>query len=66
VLVVVDQEQAPDVELLRAVKKADVKIAFSAGTARGVDEARLKARLLAIKAAGLSWKDFWVPGKSGH
>jgi len=28
-----------------------------------VDEARLKARLQAINAAGLGWKDFWLPGK---
>ncbi|HKU90278.1 MAG TPA: DUF1080 domain-containing protein [Steroidobacteraceae bacterium] len=66
VLVVVDKDQAPDVDLLRAAKKAGVKIAFSGGTAREVDEARFKARLQAIKAAGLGWKDFWVPGKSGH
>jgi hypothetical protein len=40
-----------------------VKVAFSSGGATSVDEARLKARLLAIKAAGLAWQDFWVPGK---
>jgi hypothetical protein len=66
VLVVVDGDQAPDVELLEAAKKAGVKVAFSASGAHEVDEARLKARLRAIQAAGLGWKDFWVPGKSGH
>lgn len=65
VLVVVDQDRAPDVDLLAAAKKAGVKVAFSAGDAHAVDEARLKARLQAIKAAGLGWKDFWVPGKTG-
>ena len=66
VLVVVDREVAPDVELLKAAKRAGVKVAFSAGDAHEVDEARLKTRLQAIKAAGLGWKDFWVPGKSGR
>jgi hypothetical protein len=65
VLVVIDQDKAPDVDLLKAAKKAGVKVAFSAGDAHEVDEARLAARLQAIKAAGLGWKDFWVPGKSG-
>jgi hypothetical protein len=65
VLVIVDKDTAPDVELLKAARKAAVKVAFSAGKASDVDEARLKARLQAIKAAGLGWKDFWVPGKSG-
>ena len=31
---------------------------------QSIDEARLKARLQAIKAAGSGWKDFWVPGKN--
>jgi len=66
VLVVVDNDKAPDVELLKAAKNAGAKVAFSAGDAHEVDEARLKARLQAIKAAGLGWKDFWVPGKSGR
>jgi hypothetical protein len=66
VLVVVDQDKTPDVELLKAAKKAGVKVAFSSGEAYEVDETRLKARLQAIKAAGLGWKDFWVPGKSGN
>ena len=63
VLVVVDKEKAPDVELLKAARAAGVKVAFSSGGGVGVDEARLKARLQAINAAGLGWKDFWVPGK---
>ena len=66
VLVVVDQQKAPDVDLLKAAKNAGVKVAFSSGDAHAVDEARLKARLQAISAAGLGWKDFWVPGKPGN
>ena len=66
VLVVVDEGKAPDVDLLKSAKKAGVKVAFSSGDAHEVDEAALKARLQAIKAAGLGWKDFWVPGKSGQ
>ena len=55
--------QAPDVELLKSAKAAGAKVAFSSGGATSFDEARLKARLQAIKDAGLGWKDFWVPGK---
>jgi hypothetical protein len=63
VVVIVDKDKAPDVALLERAKAAGAKIAFSSGGATSVDEARLKARLQAIKAAGLGWKDFWVPGK---
>ncbi len=63
VLVIVDKDKAPDVELLKAAKAAGAKVAFSSGGTTIVDEARLKARLRAIQAAGLQWKDFWVPGK---
>lgn len=63
VLVVVDRDQAPDVAVLKAAKAAGVKVAFSSGGVTAIDEARLKRRLQAIKAAGLGWKDFWVPGK---
>ena len=60
---VVDRDKAPDVEVLKAAKAAGVKVAFSSAARASIDEARLKARLQAIKAAGLGWKDFWVPGK---
>jgi hypothetical protein len=63
VVVIVDRDKAPNVELLKAAKAAGTKVAFSSGGATSVDEARLKSRLQAIKAAGLDWKDFWVPGK---
>jgi hypothetical protein len=62
-LVVFDRDQAPDVAALKAARAAGIKVAFSSGKTSKIDEARLKARLQAIKAAGLSWQDFWVPGK---
>ncbi len=62
-LVIVDRDKAPDVALLQAAKAAGVKVAFSAGGPHSIDAAQLKRRLQAIKAAGLGWKDFWVPGK---
>ena len=63
VLVIVDRDKAPDVAVLQAAKAAGVKVAFSSGGTSDIDEARLKRRLQAIKAAGLGWKDFWMPGK---
>lgn len=63
VIVIVDKDKAPDVGLLKAAKAAGAKVAFSSGGATAVEETRLKARLQAINAAGLDWKDFWVPGK---
>ncbi len=66
VVVIVDKDKAPDVALLKAAKAAGAKVAFSTSGATGVDEAKLAARLTAIKDAGLGWKDFWVPGKTGN
>ena len=63
IVLIVDADKAPNVELLRAAKLAGAKVAFSSGGTSTVDETRLKARLQAIKAAGLGWQDFWVPGK---
>ena len=63
-LVIVDKDRTAPVELLKSAKNAGVKVAFSGGDAiHEVDEAQLKARLRAIRDAGLGWKDFWVPGK---
>jgi hypothetical protein len=63
--VIFDSDTAPDVAALKAAKAAGVKIAFSSkpGASAAIDEAQLKRRLQAIYAAGLGWKDFWVPGK---
>jgi hypothetical protein len=64
VVVVVDDAKPANVELLKAAKAAGAKVAFSSGGAHSVDAARLKARLQAVRSAGLGWKDFWVPGKN--
>jgi hypothetical protein len=63
VVVLVDRERAPDVELLKSLKARGYRVAFSSGGATSFDEAQLKQRLIAIREAGLGWKDFWVPGK---
>jgi hypothetical protein len=63
VVLIVDRNEAPDVELLKAAKAAGARVAFSSGGANAIDGPRLKRRLQAIKAAGLGWQDFWVPGK---
>jgi hypothetical protein len=64
VVVIVDANAPPNVELLKAAKAAGAKVVFSAGASEGLGQQRLKARLQAIKDAGLGWKDFWVPGKN--
>jgi hypothetical protein len=63
VVLIVDRDTPPNVELLKAAKAAGAKVAFSTAGAGGMTEGRLKARIEAIRAAGLDWKDFWVPGK---
>lgn len=63
IAVLVDRDRGPDVELLKSLKARGYRVAFSSGGAISFDESQLKRRLLAIKDAGLDWKDFWVPGK---
>jgi hypothetical protein len=63
VAVIVDRDRGPDVELLKNLKARGYRVAFSSGGATSFDESQLKRRLLAIREAGLDWKDFWVPGK---
>ena len=64
VFVVNDRDNPIDPATLVSAKSAGAKFVFSSGGESKVDEARLKARLLAIKAAKLAWSDFWVPGKN--
>ena len=64
VFIVNDRDTPIDPATLVSAKSAGAKLAFSSGGESKVDEARLKARLLAIKAAKLAWSDFWVPGKN--
>jgi Domain of Unknown Function (DUF1080) len=64
ILIVNDRERAPDPDELQRARASGVRVAFSSGGASTIDPARLKQRLLAIKAAKLTWQDFWVPGRS--
>jgi hypothetical protein len=64
VIVVNDRERAPDVAVLQAAKAAGARIAFSSGGDTIIDEARLKARLQAIRLAGLGSTDLWLPGRN--
>ena len=64
VLIIVDDAKPPGVELLKAAKSAGIRVAFSSGGKTNVDAGIMKARLRAIRDAGLGWKDFWVPGKN--
>jgi hypothetical protein len=63
VAVLVDRDRGPDVELLKNLKARGYRVAFSSGGATSFDEVQLKRRIVAIREAGLGWKDFWVPGK---
>ena len=58
----VDRTQSPDVEALKKLKAQGYRFGFLSD-AHTFDEAQLKRRLQTIKAAGLGWKDFYVPGK---
>ena len=63
VVVINDREKEPSVDFIKSAKAAGASIAFSSGGDSKIDEARLKKRLLAIKAAGLVSQDLWIPGK---
>lgn len=57
-----DRDAPPSVELLKAAKANKAKVAFSSGGVSRLDPDRLKKRLEAMLAAGLEWRDIWVPG----
>lgn len=61
VVLINDQDTEPSVELMKAAKANGAKLAFSSGGATRLDPERLKKRLLAIREAGLEWRDMWVP-----
>jgi hypothetical protein len=63
VVIFTDSDQGPNVDLLKAAKAAGAKVIFGSPPDSSLSAERLKKRLLAIKAAGLGWKDFYVPGK---
>ncbi len=58
----IDREKSLDPETLKRVKAGGYRVGFLSD-ANSFDEAQLERRLRAIKAAGLGWQDFWVPGK---
>jgi len=60
-VVIFENESAPDVAALKGAKAAGLKVVFN--SSNKLDEAQIKRRLQAIKDAGLGWNDFWVPGK---
>ena len=57
-----DQYAPPKVADLKRAKKDGKKIAFSSGGDTWLSPTRVKARLQALKSAGLEWSDLWVPG----
>lgn len=57
-----DRIRSPDAEVLKKLKSDGFRFAFLSD-AHTLDEAQLKRRLQTIRAAGLDWQDFWVPGK---
>src|SRR5688572_19530336 len=62
VVMFVDRMKSPEPDALAKLKNSGWRMAFISD-AHGFDEAQLKRRLMTIKAAGLGWKDFWVPGR---
>jgi hypothetical protein len=64
IVVINDRDKPADPSQLQAAKAAGSRVAFSSGGATTIDEARLKRRLQAMKAAGLSWQDLWAPVKN--
>lgn len=57
----IDQDAPPKVADLKRAKKNGKEIAFSSGGDTWLSPHRVKARLKAMKAAGLEWNDLWVP-----
>jgi hypothetical protein len=57
-----DREKSPDPDALKKLKAAGFRFAFLSNS-HEFDAAQLKRRLQTIRAAGLGWKDFYVPGK---
>ena len=63
VMLINDRDNPPSVELLKAAKAHGARLAFSSGGVTRLDPDRLRKRLLAMREAGLEWRDIWVPGK---
>lgn len=63
VVLINDKDVAPSVALMKAAKANGAKLAFTSGGVSRVDPERLRKRLLAMREAGLEWRDMWIPGK---
>ena len=63
VVVLNDRDHPPSVAMMKAAKANGAKLAFSSGGVSRLDPDRLKRRLLAMREAGLEWRDIWIPGK---
>jgi hypothetical protein len=61
VLLIDDRDAPPPVALMTAAKGNGAKFAFTSGGVTRLDPERLKRRLLAMREAGLEWRDMWVP-----
>ena len=61
VVIINDRDTPPSVELIQAAKAQGAKIAFSSGGVTRLDPRRLKARLQALAAANVDWRDMWAP-----
>lgn len=61
VLLFTDANAPPQVADLKQAKANGKLIAFSSGGDAWLNPHRIKARLQAMKAAGLAWNDLWVP-----
>lgn len=65
VMLFTDADMPPKAADLKKAKKDGKLIAFSSGGDTWLSPYRIKARLKAMKAAGLGWADLWVPGGGG-
>jgi hypothetical protein len=63
VVLINDKDTPPSVALMKAAKANGAKLAFSSGGVARLDPERLRKRLLAMREAGLEWRDLWVPEK---
>lgn len=61
VVMFTDLTAPPPVADLQQAKRSGKQIAFSSGGDTWLNPNRIKARLQAMKAAGLAWTDLWVP-----
>lgn len=62
VMLFTDAAAPPKIADLKQAKQNGKRIAFSSGGDTWLNPHRIKARLKAMKAAGLEWTDLWVPG----